>query len=128
MNTLSFDFGAIPAQTADVRRVPVRSHLRRVRGDAESAPYVKGSETSQAAAEALPKQLLTDQNARVLFMLRKHGPLTDEQIGGLLAGEMMVSSARRARIRLRDSGQVRQCENKRVASSGVMVFVWEAVG
>ena len=128
MQTLTFDFEAIPVQPAGVRRVPVKSHLRRVRGDGETpAPYAKGSETSQAAAEAIDANgSAATGRGRILAALVKFGPMTDGEI--IERTGMSGDTVRPRRLELAASGLIRKTGEKRKTRAGRPAEVWEAVG
>ena len=127
MTTLTFDFEAVAPSPTAVRRVPVKSHLRRVRGDAETpAPYAKGSETSQAAAHAIDAGgNAATGRGRILAALVKHGPMTDGQIAEVTG--MAGDTVRPRRGELFKRGLIRLTGEKRKTRAGRDAEVWEAV-
>lgn len=85
-------------------------------------PYVKGSETSEAAA----KSIKTDKGrAAVLAVLRQHpGGLTDEEIQGLTG--LSPSTERPRRVELWRSGVLKDSGVRRPTSTGRYAVIWVA--
>lgn len=84
-------------------------------------PYVKGSETSEAAA----KKIKTGGGrAVVLAVLRQHpGGLTDEEIQGLTG--LSPSTERPRRIELERLGRLFDSGEQRKTKSGRWAVVWQ---
>lgn len=85
-----------------------------------SAPFVQGSETSEAAA----KSIKTDKGrAAVLAVLRQHpGGLTDEEIQGLTG--LSPSTERPRRVELERDRRIYNSGQNRKTKSGRQAVVW----
>ncbi len=91
--------------------------------DSDGAPYVRGSATSLAAAQAImPKQ--HTEEWKVLRCLDANGPMTDEEIQDEL--DMNPSTQRPRRIKLVEKGFVRACGIGKT-KSGRKATLWEAI-
>ena len=90
-----------------------------------TAGFVRGSETSKAAAEAVDVHagLMRDQ---VLSFIRARGEegATDEEVSFAL--NMKLDTARARRCELRDAGLVRDNGRRRVTASGRRAVCWVA--
>lgn len=89
----------------------------------DTAPYVPGSETSQAAAEAI-RPHLGAMAAKVYGYLRKaykHGA-TDDEVEAALVMRHQTASARRRELVLK--GLVVDSGTRRATSSGRTATVW----
>ena len=85
------------------------------------APYVRGSETSRAAAESISPHI-TPLQQKVMDYLREHGPATDEEMQeGIPLG---ANTQRPRRVELWRKGAIRDTGSKRTNASGKMAVVW----
>lgn len=93
-------------------------------GFAPTAPYVKGSATSKAAAASI-RGHLNDQQNTVLKIIRDAGKLgaTDEEIAS--TGLVSANAARPRRVELADKGFIVK-SGKRKTKSGRYAQVWIA--
>lgn len=89
----------------------------------ETAPYVRDSVTSKAAAKEIIESAST-LRARVYRAIRDAGTsgLTDEEIQ--LSLNMNPSTQRPRRVELCDAGLVKDSEQKRKTQSGRQAVVW----
>ena len=111
-----------PSARATMQTVIVKSHPRRVRAST-SLPYAPGSETSREAAEAAEGTQEVTQ-ARVLASLRRHGPMTNDEIGqrtGLTSGTVCPRM-----LELRQAGTVVSTGRRGITSAGGTAWIWEA--
>lgn len=89
-----------------------------------SVPYVRGSDTSEQAAESVRLSSLTDE-AKVLTLIREHPMgLTDDAIELHLGLRHQNASARRKG--LVDKGKVKDSGHRRRTRSGRFAVVWVA--
>lgn len=96
-------------------------------GAKDTAPYVKGSKTSKAAAQQMEDEgELGKLRAKVLAHLRKKGKkgATDEEMQDALG--MNPSTQRPRRIELVDRGLAADSGQKRKTRSGRNAVVWIA--
>ena len=111
-----------PSARATMQTVIVKSHPRRVRASI-SLPYAPGSETSREAAEKAEGTAEAGR-ARVLASLRRHGPMTNDEIGqrtGLTSGTVCPRM-----LELRQSGKVVSTGRRGITSAGGTAWIWEA--
>jgi hypothetical protein len=90
-----------------------------------AAPFVRGSETSQAAAEALNVHA-GYMREQVLSFIRARGDegATDEEVSFAL--NMKLDTSRARRCELRDAGVLRDAGRRRVTASGRRAVCWVA--
>ena len=89
----------------------------------QQLPYVRGSDTSKAAAiRALPKAWT--KRAQVLEFIRSYGAsgVTDEQIHKY--SRMPANTARPRRVELVRAGLVKDSKQRRRTTSGDWAVVW----
>lgn len=85
-------------------------------------PYVRGSSTSRAAADAIAVHVTPLQKV-VMDYLREHGPSTDEE---MQAGIPMGPNTQRPRrVELVRNGLIRDSGTTRDGASGKMAVVWK---
>jgi hypothetical protein len=96
-------------------------------GREPTAGFVRGSETSKAAAEAVDVHAGLMRN-QVLAFIRARGDegATDQEVS--LALDMDSDTARARRCELRDSGLVRDNGRRRPTASGRRAVAWVASG
>jgi len=89
-------------------------------------PYVRGSETSEAAAASITPSLANLQR-QVLDALKGFGPsgATDEQLTDFI--EMNPSTLRPRRIELLRKGYIFQADGTRKTRSGRAAAIWRAL-
>jgi hypothetical protein len=84
-------------------------------------PYVRHSETSRAAADAMAPHV-TPLQQKVMDFLREHGPATDEE---MQAGIPMGANTQRPRrVELVAKGRVIDSGKTRTGTSGKQAVVW----
>ncbi len=88
----------------------------------EDLPFVRDSETSEAAAESMKVDAAT-LRGRVLEFIRASGGATDEETQRGLS--MNPSTQRPRRVELVERGLVRDGGKKRRTASGRFAVVWE---
>lgn len=84
-------------------------------------PYQRHSETSRAAAEHLARAAVT-MRARVFALLKRSGPMTDEQMQDALG--MNPSTQRPRRVELWQRGLVEDSGERDRTKSGRAAVVW----
>lgn len=94
----------------------------------ESGAVARGTDpqTSWQAAQSIAPEDLRASQVQVLDILRRHGPLTDEEIYRFVNGEQSVSGARTRRSELVDAGLVRDSGRRATTAAGRQTIVWEA--
>jgi hypothetical protein len=86
-------------------------------------PYVRGSDTSKAAADAMAPHV-TPLQQKVMDFLREHGPATDEE---MQAGIPMGANTQRPRrVELVAKGRVIDSGTKSLNASGKLAVIWKA--
>jgi hypothetical protein len=86
-------------------------------------PYVRGSDTSKAAADAMAPHTTPLQQV-VRDYLREHGPSTDEE---MQAGIPMGANTQRPRrVELVGKGYVVDSGKTRTGTSGKQAVIWKA--
>lgn len=99
-----------------------RLHRESCTGGKHQAPYVAGSETSKAAADALTHKRTETDRQRILAFLAKHGPATDEAIADAL--NLSGNTERPRRIELVERGDVTPDPVKGKTRSGRAAQRW----
>lgn len=89
-----------------------------------AAPYIRGSETSKAAALAIEHDLNRLESIVLALIREREEGVTDEQMQGLLG--MNPNTQRPRRIALVARGLVRDSGEKRRTWAGRWATVWEA--
>ena len=89
-----------------------------------TAPYVKHSGTSKAAAKEIEPHM-TDLQRQLLTWLRNNGPATDREMQGWIP--MDPNTQRPRRVELVRLGLVRDTGEKRKTRSGRSAVVWEVI-
>jgi len=87
-------------------------------------PPNNGTDTSIAAAASV-RDAVTGRRLVVLEALRKHGPMTQEQVGELLGWP--IQSVNPRIYELARGGRVRDTGKRRATRSGKSAAVWEVV-
>lgn len=105
------------------RRRALADHLARQRR-LEAPPFAVGSDTSQAAAEAI-EDSAANLRARVLGFLIETGGATDEEVQ--LGLDMNPSTVRPRRGELVKMGRVKDSGQRRKTRSGRWAVVWVRV-
>jgi len=92
---------------------------------ASSVPYVKGSETSKAAAESIKHRSQSDKMKVFQFLIHcGENGATDDEIESALNMKHQTASARRRQLEL--IGAVEKTTEKRKTRSGRSAFVYRA--
>lgn len=85
-------------------------------------PFVKGSATSQEAAESVTKKTVVRDRARIVAALKSYGALTDEEIQTRTG--LSGNTERPRRVELVRQGVVIATEMQRRTASGRWATAW----